>query len=276
MPLAKNFIFSANNLQDYLDCPRRFELRYILKQNWPAITSQPILEMENRIQMGNRFHQLAHQYLSSISKVLLKDSIDDPELGLWFNNFQEYIQKYLDPPFFSEFTVIMPFGGFRLIAVFDFITFLDTNKILIADWKTTSRLPKKEVYLQSVQSHLYPFLAFETRINYFPQSSILQYQDLSMEYWFPGFPEKTITREHSAANHSSSRELLSSLISEISQKEPGYFEKTSNDKRCAFCQYRSLCERGIQAGISDDSENDIESDLISDDLDFDQIEEIAF
>ena len=52
MPLADNFIFSANNLQDYLDCPRRFELKYILKQNWPAITSQPVLEMENRISNG--------------------------------------------------------------------------------------------------------------------------------------------------------------------------------------------------------------------------------
>ena len=56
--LADNFIFSANNLQDYLDCPRRFELKYILKQNWPAITSQPVQEMENKILMGNRFHLL--------------------------------------------------------------------------------------------------------------------------------------------------------------------------------------------------------------------------
>ena len=81
MPLANNFIFSANNLQDYLDCPRRFELRYILKQNWPAITSQPVLEMENRINMGNRFHLLAHQYLSGISGEILRNTIDDPDLG---------------------------------------------------------------------------------------------------------------------------------------------------------------------------------------------------
>ena len=97
-----------------------------------------------------------------------------------------------------------------------------------------------------------------------------------MEYWFPGFPENTIAWEHSAAIHAKSRAMLSSLISEISQKEPGDFEKTSNDKRCAFCQYRSLCERGIQAGSSEDGENETESNWISDDLDFDQIEEIAF
>jgi hypothetical protein len=113
-------------------------------------------------------------------------------------------------------------------------------------------------------------------MNIFPKSLTLKHQDLSMEYWFPGFPDNTITREHSAANHASSRELLSSLISDIVQKEPGAFEKTSNDKRCAFCQYRSLCERGIQAGNSAESENESESDPRFDSLDFDQIGEIAF
>ena len=44
-----------------------------------------------------------------------------------------------------------------------------------------------------------------------------------MEYWFPGFPENTIAWEHSAAIHTKSRAMLSSLISEISQKEPGEF-----------------------------------------------------
>ncbi len=61
MPLSKDFIFSANNLQDYLDCPRRFELKHIHKLSWPAIISQPVREMEYKIRMGNRFHQLAYQ-----------------------------------------------------------------------------------------------------------------------------------------------------------------------------------------------------------------------
>ena len=276
MPLADNFIFSANNLQDYLECPRRFELRYILKQNWPAITSQPVLEKENRISLGNRFHLLTHQYLSGISGETLKNTMDDPELGIWFKHFQEYIDQYLNFQYFSEFSVIMPFEGFRLMAVFDFISLMDTNKIRIGDWKTTSRLPKKEIYLQNVQSTLYPFLAYETRLNIFPQTSMSQHQDLSMEYWFPGFPENTIAWEFSSSIHANSRAMLSSLVSEISQLGSGDFEKTSNDKRCALCQYRSLCERGILAGSSEDAGNETEINWESDDLDFDQIEEIAF
>lgn len=276
MPLGNNFLFSANNLQDFIDCPRRFELKYILKQNWPAVTSQPVLEMENKIQMGNSFHQLVHQYLSGISGNLLDNSINDPELLKWFIKFQEYIKKYLHFPYFSEFSVFMPFEGFRLIAVFDFITLTNDNKIMLGDWKTTSRLPKRELFFQSIQSYLYPFLAYETRQNIFAQAGSLRQQDLFMEYWFPGFPENSITRDYSDTSHVTSRELLSSLISEIVHKESGAFEKTSNDKRCLFCQYRSLCERGIQAGRQEDAENEPESDSLINGLDFDQIEEIAF
>jgi hypothetical protein len=276
MPLADIFIFSANNLQDYLDCPRRFELKYLLKQNWPAVTSQPVLEMENKILQGNRFHLIAHQYLSGIAGEILRNSVEDPELGIWFDHFRDYIDQYLNFEFFSEFSVIMSFDGFRLMAVFDFISMNNTNKIRICDWKTTSRVPKREIYLQHIQSIMYPFLAFETHTKIFPQTLQLKHQGLSMEYWFPGFPENIITWEYSSAIHANSRELLSNLIAEISQKKLGNFEKTSNDKLCAFCQYRSLCERGIQAGLSKDDENELESKWASDDLDFDQVEEIAF
>jgi len=276
MPLADNFIFSANNLQDYLDCTRRFELKHLLKQNWPAISSQPVLEMEKRILQGNQFHLLAHQFLSGIESSILKNTIEDPELGLWFDRFQKYIDQYLDFHYFSELTVIMPFAGYRLMAVFDFISLNNANKIGIVDWKTTNRQPKKEIFLQHVQSLLYPFLAFETSTKIFPQTPLLNHEDISMEYWFPGFPENAISWAHSSVIHANNREFLSNLISEISQKESGDFERTSNDKRCAFCQYRSLCERGIQAGPSDENENEIESGRISDELDFDQIEEIAF
>ncbi len=276
MPLAVSFIFSANNLQDYLDCPRRFELRYILKQNWPAITSQPVMNMEKRMLMGNRFHLVAHQYLLGISAETLRDTIDDPDLGIWFVRFQEYINQYLSFNYFCEFSVIMPFEGYRLMAVFDFITYMNTTKIRICDWKTTSLMPSKEKYLQSVQTSLYTFLAYETRVNIFSQSSESQYQDLAMEYWFPNFPEIKIIHDHSAAIHENSRAMLSSLVSEISQIEQGDFKKTSNEKKCAFCQYRSLCERGIQAGANEEAENGTDSDWIPDDLNFDQIDEIAF
>ena len=57
------FQFTQSNLQDYLDCPRRFELRYILRQDWPALQTEPEMEQEQHMLRGHLFHQLVHQLL---------------------------------------------------------------------------------------------------------------------------------------------------------------------------------------------------------------------
>ena len=57
MPLPANFRFSQASLTDYLDCPRRFQLRYLLEQAWPAVESEPLLERERLAELGRRFHR---------------------------------------------------------------------------------------------------------------------------------------------------------------------------------------------------------------------------
>ena len=54
MSIDPDFTFSANSLQDYVDCPRRFELKYLLKRDWPAEESEPVLEWEHDLQLGTR------------------------------------------------------------------------------------------------------------------------------------------------------------------------------------------------------------------------------
>lgn len=276
MNLGKDFIFSANNLQDYLDCPRRFELKYILKQNWPAISSQPVQEMEFRIQQGNRFHQIVNQFLSNIPIDTLKHSITDPDLSAWFTGFQEFIKPYLKYPYHSEFLLTMPLEGHRLIAVFDFITQISDSEILIIDWKTTTRRPKKEIYLQTIQFLLYPLIAFENQKIIFPKNDPLVDKMISMTFWFPNFPESTLTNTLSYADQQSSRKVISNLISEIAKKELGEFEKTANEKHCAYCHFRSLCERGIAAGHSDEDPSEYEDPYGISNFDLDAIDGLEF
>ncbi|HZU87116.1 MAG TPA: PD-(D/E)XK nuclease family protein, partial [Anaerolineaceae bacterium] len=64
MPLPVSFHFSQNNLQDYVDCARRFELRHLLRLEWPALQSEPVLERERLMILGQRFHQMVQQHLS--------------------------------------------------------------------------------------------------------------------------------------------------------------------------------------------------------------------
>ena len=47
--LPPGFQFSQRSLQDYVDCRRRFELRYLQNLAWPAVEAEPHLEQEKRL-----------------------------------------------------------------------------------------------------------------------------------------------------------------------------------------------------------------------------------
>jgi len=66
MSIPTDFIFSQNSIQTYLDCPRRFELMFLLRQSWPAPITEPNLEFEKHLKLGERFHLLVQQYLAGI------------------------------------------------------------------------------------------------------------------------------------------------------------------------------------------------------------------
>ena len=66
MTLPVDFHFSQASLQDYVECRRRFQLRYLVKLAWPAVEAEPVLENERQIQIGGQFHRLIQQYLVGI------------------------------------------------------------------------------------------------------------------------------------------------------------------------------------------------------------------
>lgn len=74
------FPFSQSSLQDYLDCPRRFELRYLRQLQWPAVESEPVLENECRQPEGQLFHRLGQQHLPGIPLEKLTSLASSPNL----------------------------------------------------------------------------------------------------------------------------------------------------------------------------------------------------
>jgi hypothetical protein len=64
--LPENFLFSQTSLQDFVDCRRRFYLRYIQQIQWPAVHSEPFLENEKYILEGSLLHEAIHQFLIGI------------------------------------------------------------------------------------------------------------------------------------------------------------------------------------------------------------------
>jgi hypothetical protein len=86
-PLPPGFQFSQGSLQDYIDCHRRFQLRYLVQLAWPAVESEPVLESERFMQQGARFHRMVQQHLLGISAERLAMLAKDEDLLRWWENY---------------------------------------------------------------------------------------------------------------------------------------------------------------------------------------------
>lgn len=275
MTLQPGFRFSQASLQDYADCPRRFELRYIERLAWPALGSEPALEHERQLRLGQRFHQLMHQVHLGIPREKLEASIEDAVLLDWWRAFLAHPVEGLPPVRRPEFALSAPLGGFRLMAKFDLLAVKPGERAVIVDWKTGSKPPRRTWLEARLQTRVYPFVLAEAGAQVY-DGELIAPRQISLVYWFTSRPAATEVFAYSQAQHDSARGELEALIAEASSRQSGEYPLTGDEARCRFCAFRSLCGRGVQAGGVDDLE-DFDSQGDDDDsLDLDQVAEIEF
>lgn len=273
--LPPDFHFSQNNLQDYLDCPLRFYLKHILRQSWPAIEAEPFREFEKHIELGSRFHQLIQQQKSGIQAENLVEQIADPKLLTWWQNYLDFSPRLSAGREFVEFTLSMPFAGYRLLAKYDLISFDANSNTSIVDWKTSKHQPKKERLFGHCQSRIYPLILSLAGASINAQNPV-DPGKIKMIYWYTEFPHNPLEFNYSNEKQKADMFFLSDLVNKIDQASPDDFYKTENEKDCFFCVYRSYCERGTNArNFLEADDLEIESDDIPP-IDFDQIPEIEF
>lgn len=278
MSIDPDFVFSANSLQDYVDCPRRFELKYLLKRDWPAEESEPVLEWEHELQLGTRFHQLVYQYLSGLPEEALLANINDAEVESWFRNLLAFYSQQDFSRIFPEFRVRVPLGEYQAVAVYDLLALTPDKRLLILDWKTSRKKPRQAWISDRMQTILYPYAALESAGNFLPEVTLAA-ESIQMTYVYVRHTaDNTMSFSYDAAQHTTNHENLERLVSEIAALELGAFPLTEEKRRCKFCVYRSLCERGQNAGslAELDAEPELDLDALLGGLDFDAQDEIAF
>ena len=251
-PLPQNFQFSQASLSDYVDCARRFQLRYLLEQDWPAVESEPLLERERFADLGRRFHKLIQQHIEGISVEILTRSTNEPELARWWQAYLRSLGSSLsDLPHDkrAEVAISIPFNRFRLTAHLDLVA-ADSDRVVIVDWKTERRRATRDELLKRMQTRVYRTVVAEA------------YQrapgTVSMIYWFADYPDQPEVLQYDAAQHAHDRDFLNQIMAEIETRAQadGEWAKTPDEHKCAYCTYRSLCNRGIGAGtIEPDAED---------------------
>ena len=278
MKTAKTVLhLSQSNLQDFSDCPRRFELKVIDNISWPAAYLEPLSQLEQATEIGNQFHQLCHQFFTGIDHDSLSRSISNPDLKIMWENFSTFGKGLQDEDLFSEIILSTPFLGHHLIAKYDLVLKRNNGKFIIYDWKTSTQKPNRTLLSQRFQTFLYPYILVKTGNSIFKKEQPSP-KNISMNYWYPMSSDPEELFPYSEALYSENTAQLTEIISKID----GYlnsgkiFPMTNDRKLCGKCVYRSLCERGIQAGKLDTFTEIEEEDLSGVHFDLDNISEIEF
>jgi CRISPR/Cas system-associated exonuclease Cas4 (RecB family) len=307
--LPTNFQFSQASLNDYVDCARRFQLRYLLEQDWPAIESEPLLERERFADLGRRFHRMIQQHVERISIEALTESTNEAELSRWWQNYLHALNSNLGnlpQEKRAEAAISIPFDKYRLTAHLDLIA-VDADRIIIVDWKTERKRPTRDQLLKRMQTRVYRYIVTEV-YRRAPGT-------VSMIYWFAEFPNEPEVLQYDAAQHANDRNYLNQLIQEIETRTLAKVEsknsqsivtpsqglaqdnpakglsrndrsdvqpsqgltiewpKTPDERKCAYCTYRSLCKRGVSAGLIDPDSEDYDREFS---INLEEIESIEY
>jgi hypothetical protein len=242
---------NQNNLQDFLDCPRRFQLRVLDEKSWPAASTSSLTAVETSIFLGNRFHQICQQYFTGVPTSHIERSISDDKLLDMWKSFLVYVGIFQSRKIFSEQLLQIPFNNQRLIAKFDLLIELD-DQYLIVDWKTSSTKPPLPLLTDRVQTYLYPYI-FAIAGGELFSKQVIYPGSVKFIYWYPLCSEPEISFQYSQEQHVAVEQKLHELVAKIDRymvSDP-VFPLTEDLSKCQFCPYRSLCERGSRPGDFD-------------------------
>jgi CRISPR/Cas system-associated exonuclease Cas4 (RecB family) len=277
-------ILSQSSLQDYVDCARRFQLRYLDRLSYPAVETEPTLENEKHLQEGEYFHRLVQQHLIGIPADHIAKLANTLNLQRWWENFlaapdlrglnaprldSRVLRKDLRG-LYPEVTLTAPLGNYRLLAKYDLIA-IENDRVLIYDWKTYRKRPRNEWLSARMQTRVYRALLVKAGAH-LNNGKPLEPEQIEMIYWFADFPNEPAHFPYTSAQFKRDWDMLDKLAEEIASASD--YPLTDDRQKCAYCTYRSYCERGIRAGDMDQAEAEMEAESLFD-VNFEQIGEIA-
>ena len=265
---------SQSSLQDYVDCTKRFQLRYIERLSYPAIESEPTLENEKHQQEGEYFHRLVQQYLIGVPAEQITKIANTANLQRWWQNFlndKDLIGLQGQSGLYSEANFSAPLGNFRLLAKYDLISIQD-NKATIYDWKTYRKRPRNEWLSARMQTRVYRALLVSAGAH-LNNGTPFEPEQIVMVYWFADFPNEPARFLYTSTQYKRDWDMLAKLAEEL--EVASSYPLTNDRTKCSYCPYRSYCDRGVHAGAMDQAEAESDAEELFD-VNFEQIGEIAF
>lgn len=247
--LPPDFQFSQSSLQDYADCERRFELRYLLGQSWPAVDVDPILDKERFMAQGATFHRMVQAHMMGLPSERLLRHPDNAPLRAWWEGWLAHGLDDLPVQRHTEKLLSIRLAGFPLLAKIDLLAIDPGERAVIVDWKTSRKRPSAAHLQARLQTRIYRYLMVRAA-SPLNEGLSLAPEQVEMRYWFTEFPTEPQRLLYSEEQFRADEGYLEGLIEGIRAQQS--FPLTEDTRQCRFCVYRSLCERGERAGDFDD------------------------
>lgn len=238
--LPKDFVFTASNLQTFRTCKYKFYLRYIKRVPWPAQITMESIQFEADREAGVRFHHLLHQFFLGFDPTqlrLIAENDPDDRMLIWFETFLDSPYAHLQGVLEPEKTLRCDIDQYHYLAKFDLLQF-ETDRISIYDWKTSKNPPSFNMLKNSLQTKLYPLILSKVSQDYLA---------IQFVYWELNQPDQAVLIDITNDDLRHFEIEVTSRSDEISALPIYGFTKTDDFRRCAYCEYRSLCDRGVQA-----------------------------
>lgn len=290
--VPEGFVFSQSSLQDYVDCPRRFQLRYVEHCLWPAPETADALEFEQLLQRGQAFHRLLRQFYSGVPiEALEKVALADPDLARWWQNYRSTAPQDLPHEVCeAEATLsvaIVPsehvgIGNtvgmaycYRLEARYDLLAGEPGKRWVIVDWKTGQRRNSRAWLQSRLQTRIYPYVLVQAGA-LFNNGVPIAPQQVEMVYWFAEFPAQPERFFYSEEQFAADAAFLADLVHEIATRTEEVFPKTEQRRLCHYCVYRSLCWTDVEAGLLAEAEEVEDIAAALEEIDLESIAPIPF
>ena len=266
--------FGQGSLQDYADCPRRYQLRYLLMQPWPAILTGSPREAEAHMQRGADFHRIMHQYYAGVAPPHLGAAIEgDRILHRWWQAYLHHPPTDLPSAILRPEAVLSaPMAGHRLLARLDLLAIEPGLRVVALDWKTSRKKPARPVLAHRLQTRVYRYLLVAAAPTIEGQGP-LGAEQAEMVYWFCEADGVMERFPYSADQFAADWTYLCALVGEIVGRQEDIWPLTADEARCHSCSYCSLCERRASPAFSVD---ELDSGIGEQEIDIEQIAEAAF
>lgn len=215
---------SATSLQDFADCPRRFELTYLKQLDWPREVNLAALEL------GNLLHRTVQQYLLGIP--ISNAPVISSEIDL--HNLRQIVSNALSASTSCEnkveYQVQLVSGSTVIVGKFDFLQICPDGSVHVYDWKTDQHFKSRGYYEKRIQTKLYLWLASQLYVPRVVHLHIVSLRGQGSHIFQPS-PAEIIRYG----------EQLTELSAQVRATPEGGFNRTFDKSICEFCKFDTYC-----------------------------------